>query len=110
MTPVTKSIDQTRNFASMVAQKQGWRLNSDSSFLDSLLEGLTTNYNRYGYYLCPCRDSEGSRIEDAKAICPCVWAREDIANHGHCFCALYLSPGFACSGKEPVGIPDRRNE
>lgn len=94
----------------MVAKKQGWKLNADLEFLDSLLEGLTTNFNRYGYYLCPCRDSDGSRAEDAKAICPCVWAREDIDKHGHCFCALYLSTSFAASGNPPTGIPDRRYE
>lgn len=106
----SKSLDQTRTFASMVANKQGWRLNGDSEFLDSLLEGLTTNFNRYGYYLCPCRDSDGSREMDAKAICPCVWARGDIEKHGHCFCALYLSPSFADLGNPPSGIPDRRYE
>lgn len=110
MTAGTKSIDNTRLFAAMVAQKQGWRLNPDSDFLETLLEGLTINYNRYGYYLCPCRDSDGSRKDDANAICPCVWAREDIQSHGHCYCALYLSVSFAESGKAPIGIPDRRYE
>ncbi len=92
----------------MVAAKQGWILNPDLEFYGSLVDGLRDNWNRYGYFLCPCRDSEGSRVEDARMICPCAWARSDIEIHGHCFCALYVSPVFAESGKEPGSIPDGR--
>lgn len=92
----------------MVAKKQGWVVNPDSDFTDSLFAGLTTNWNRYSYYLCPCRDSEGNREADAGVICPCRYARQDIDESGHCFCALYLSPTFAESGKCPGGIKDRR--
>ncbi len=103
-----KSIDDTRRFATMVAAKQGWELNPDTDFTDSLIEGLTVNWNRYGYFLCPCRDSDGSREADASVICPCAYARDDVAERGHCFCALYLRSGFAAAGGVPGGIPDRR--
>ena len=104
-----KDPGQTRTFTEMVAAKQGWTLNPDREFYESLVAGLMANWNRYGYFLCPCRDSEGTREGDAKAICPCAWARSDIEKYGHCFCALYLSKEFAASGKEPSGIPDGRN-
>jgi len=103
-----KTKDQTRLFAEMVAKKQGWTLNPDASFVDILLDGLATNWNRYGYFLCPCRDTEGSREADRAVICPCAYSWQDIEEHGHCYCALYLSPAFAAEGKEPGGIPDRR--
>jgi len=107
--PTQKTIEDTRLFASMVADKQRWTLNSDIEFQEILLEGLTTNWNRYGYYLCPCRDTDGSREADAAVLCPCRYARADIQEYGHCFCALYLRPDFAASGAEVKGIPDRRN-
>jgi ferredoxin-thioredoxin reductase catalytic subunit len=103
-----KSLEQTRTFAQMVAKKQGWVLNPDSGFTDSLVEGLTTNFNRYGYYLCPCRDTEGSREADKDVVCPCAYSWKDVEEKGHCYCALYLSPSFARSGQAPGGIPDRR--
>lgn len=103
-----KNIEDTRRFATMVAAKQGWELNPDAEFTESLLEGLTVNWNRYGYYLCPCRDSDGSREADAKVVCPCVYSRQDIDEFGHCFCALYLRAGFSAAGGTPGGIPDRR--
>jgi len=103
-----KTIADTRRFAEMVAEKQRWSLNTDTEFTDSLIDGLTVNWNRYGYFLCPCRDTEGSREVDAAVICPCSFAAPDIAEHGHCFCALYLDREFASRGKVPAGIPDRR--
>jgi ferredoxin-thioredoxin reductase catalytic chain len=103
-----KDADKTRAFARMVAQKQGWEIGPDASLVEMLVEGLTVNYNRYGYYLCPCRDSDGSREADRDAICPCVYARADIEDYGHCYCSLYASKSFLDSGAEATGIPDRR--
>lgn len=104
-----KKLEDTLRFATMVASKQGWELNPDTEFTSVLLEGLTTNWNRYGYFLCPCRDSDGSRETDADVICPCVFSKPDIDEHGHCYCALYLRAGFSASGGTPGGIPDRRS-
>ena len=106
---VKKTLEDTGRFADMVAEKQGWTVNPDTEFTKTLLEGLTTNWNRYGYYLCPCRDTEGSRETDAAVLCPCRYARADVSEHGHCFCALYLRTDFAKAGTEVHGIPDRRN-
>jgi ferredoxin-thioredoxin reductase catalytic chain len=105
-----KTAEQTRLFTSMVARKQGWLLNPDKVFYESLVEGLTYNFNRYGYFLCPCRDSDGTREADKKAVCPCLWSRLDVPEFGHCYCALYLSPEFSLAGAEPSGIKDRRYE
>jgi ferredoxin-thioredoxin reductase catalytic chain len=105
-----KSFDQTMTFAAMVAKKQGWALNPDGGFTKDLVEGLATNWNRYGYFLCPCRDTEGSREADSAVICPCAPSWTDIEERGHCYCALYLSPAFVASGKEPGSIPDRRSQ
>jgi ferredoxin-thioredoxin reductase catalytic chain len=103
-----KTYEDTATFAAMVARKQLWVLNPDAEFTKSLIEGLTTNWNRYGYFLCPCRDTEGSREADAKVICPCAPSWKDIEELGHCYCALYLERAFAAAGKEPRSIPDRR--
>jgi ferredoxin-thioredoxin reductase catalytic chain len=105
-----KNLEQALVFASMVAKKQGWVLNPDAEFTKDLAQGLTTNWNRYGYFLCPCRDTEGSREADAKVICPCAPSWKDIEEQGHCYCALYLDPAFAASGQEPRSIPDRSSQ
>ena len=103
-----KSPADVRLFTSMVAEKQGWTLCPDLEFYEILVEGLGENFNRYGYFMCPCRDTDGSREADRDSICPCSWSRRDISEHGHCYCALYLSRAFAESGRIPQSIPDRR--
>ncbi len=105
-----KTLEQTILFTQMVARKQGWALNPDRAFYESLIQGLMKNYNRYGYFLCPCRDTEGSYEADKPAICPCTWAKLDLAEFGHCYCALYLSKDFVAAGNTPRAIPDRRFE
>jgi ferredoxin-thioredoxin reductase catalytic subunit len=105
-----KSLEQTKHFTAMVAAKQGWVLSADAELYLDLVAGLTTNYNRYGYYLCPCRDSEGSRDLDRDVLCPCEYARADIAEYGHCYCSLYWSKEFAAKGTPAVAIPERRQD
>ena len=105
-----KTLEETRRFTRMVAEHQGWKLNRDTEFLESLVEGLTSNYNRYDYYLCPCRDTGGGREADKDIICPCVYCKPDQEEYGHCFCALYLTKEFHASGAEPAGIPERHPE
>jgi ferredoxin-thioredoxin reductase catalytic chain len=103
-----KDRDMTLRFVTMVADKQSWKLHPDKEFLDMLIEGLMTNYNRYGYFSCPCRDADGEREPDKDIICPCEYCRPDQEEYGHCYCGLYVIPEFFESGRIPQSIPERR--
>ncbi len=103
-----KTGDDTRRFVLMVSAKQGWRLHPDEDFLDMLIDGLTKNYNRYGYYACPCRAADGVREKDRDIICPCEYCLPDQAEYGHCYCGLYLTPDFFDRKEIPRSIPERR--
>lgn len=103
-----KTPENARAFVSAVAAHQGFSLARDEKFLDAISKGLAENYNRYGYYLCPCRDGEGEREADADIICPCDYNLPDQKEYGHCFCGLFLTKAFAESGKPPASIPERR--
>lgn len=103
-----KTIHDTLQFAQMVAAKHGWELHPDKEIFDILIEGLTTNYNRYGYYSCPCRDADGEREKDKDIICPCDYCPLDIKEYGHCYCGLYNDPQFIKSEGMPKSIPERR--
>jgi ferredoxin-thioredoxin reductase catalytic chain len=104
-----KDRDEVLRFVTMVANKQGWKLHPDREFLDMLVEGLMINYNRYGYFSCPCRDADGERDRDRDIICPCEYCRPDQEEYGHCYCGLYVIPEFFESGRTPQSIPERRN-
>ncbi len=105
-----KNPDDAALFVQKVSQKQGWVPNPDTEFRKKIEEGLAVNYNRFGYFLCPCRDGDGSREIDKDIICPCDYVRPDQQEYGHCFCGLFLSPEFAKSGEEIRTIPERRPE
>lgn len=104
----TKNTDDVYRFVRRVAEHQGWELNRDSGFLEDVVSGLRENYNRYGYFLCPCRDGDGDRTADRDIVCPCDYNIPDQQEFGHCFCGLFLSRKFAASGKQPQQIPERR--
>ncbi len=108
MGKIEKTVKDAEVFASMVAKKQGWALNPDRTFLDDLFHGLAKNFNRYGYYSCPCRDASGSRDIDSDIICPCQYCRPDQEEYGYCYCALYLTREYAGSGRVPSSLPERR--
>lgn len=103
-----KSLEDVHRFVTSVAHKQDWAVNPDQEFLRTVESGLQQNYNRHGYFLCPCRDGDGERERDRDIICPCVYNIPDQKEYGHCFCGLFLDKEFAASG-QPVGqIPERR--
>lgn len=103
-----KSYDDVSLFVSMVAQKKNWRMNRDREHLEMIVSGLAKNFNRYGYFSCPCRDADGVRDNDKDIICPCDYCVPDQEEFGHCYCGLYLTEEFYNSGREPEGIPERR--
>lgn len=105
---VKKTKDDGLKFQRMVADKQGWVLNPDHTLVEMLAEGLVINYNRYGYFACPCRDADGIKEKDKDIICPCAYCRPDQAQYGHCYCGLYLTQEFAKTGAVPHSIPERR--
>ena len=104
-----KTEEQTAGFVEAVAAHHNWTANPDSSFRDTLVNGLTANFNSYGYYLCPCRDGWADRAKDSDIICPCKYAADDISEYGHCYCALYLDKDFAADKREVQSIPERRD-
>ena len=107
---MAKATEDALTFARRVADYQGWALNPDADFVRDLAEGLATNHNRYGYFLCPCRDGVGEREKDRDIICPCDYNVPDQKEYGHCYCALFFDPEFVHNGKEPRPIPERRPE
>jgi ferredoxin-thioredoxin reductase catalytic subunit len=106
-----RTLENTEEFIQNAARHYGWVANPDDEFRGTIAEGLTTNAQRFGYYLCPCRDGDGDRDADADIVCPCVYAGPDIDDYGQCFCGLFLSKEKAASGDTAVNqIPERRYE
>lgn len=97
--------DDARRYAHQVARHRGWLVNPEESMTGTLVAGLASQASRYGHPYCPCRDVDGVAA-DRDVICPCVYAEADIAEHGQCYCALFLSPAKDASTVQ--SIPERR--
>lgn len=67
------------------AARGGYHLNPDPDTTMPLMEGLVTNIQRYGYGLCPCRLTGGSREADLDIICPCDYRDADLDEFDACF-------------------------
>lgn len=104
-----KRISDVEKFAELVAEKQGWSLNRDSQLLSDILKGLLVNYDRYGFFLCPCRDSWGIVSRDKDIKCPCSYSSDDINEFSRCYCGLFTKSGAVESDLESI-VPDRRPE
>ncbi|HYB68494.1 MAG TPA: ferredoxin-thioredoxin reductase catalytic domain-containing protein [Candidatus Acidoferrales bacterium] len=102
------TIEQVRQRAEADAKTNGYYLHPDPEFLKDLLEGLKRNEERYGYPSCPCRLASGKFELDRDIFCPCDYRDPDVAEHGCCYCALYVRKDLY-EGKTPIlPIPERR--
>ena len=81
-----------RSFVEKAAAHRGWQLCDDQELLADIVAGLEANFQRYGYFQCPCRDSWGTKEKDRDIICPCDYAAPDIETYGHCYCGLFFQP------------------
>jgi ferredoxin-thioredoxin reductase catalytic subunit len=104
-----KEIDEAYEKLKKETEARGYFLNADVEFVKNLIRGLLTNENRYGYWLCPCRLSSGSREKDLDVICPCDYKDDDLNDFGCCYCSLYVSYENLIN-KTYKSIPERRKK
>jgi len=106
LTEITLEIVRQR--AEADARTYGYYLNPDPQFLQSLLEGLKKNEERYGYPSCPCRLASGKFEFDRDILCPCDYRDPDVAEFGACYCALYVRKDIYEGKTELKPVPERR--
>ncbi|MCW4044129.1 MAG: ferredoxin:glutaredoxin reductase [Candidatus Bathyarchaeota archaeon] len=102
------TIDAVRQRAEADARTYGYYLNPDPQFLQSLLEGLKQNEERYSYPSCPCRLSSGKFEIDRDVICPCDYRDLDVQQYGACYCGLYVRKDVYEGKTVLQPVPERR--
>ncbi|MHA2053387.1 MAG: ferredoxin-thioredoxin reductase catalytic domain-containing protein [Candidatus Hodarchaeales archaeon] len=103
----SKTDDEVKQYISKIAQRNKWVLNKDLEIIQMLIEGLHQNFNRMGYFNCPCRDSQNDRHLDRDIICPCRYAAPDINEFGYCYCSLFFEENYDQNQVTKM-IPERR--
>ncbi len=104
------TIEEIWKRAESDAKTYGYHLNPDPVFLQSLLEGLQENQQRYGYLSCPCRLASGNFEFDRDILCPCDYRDPDVLEYGSCYCALYVRKDVHENKTVLNPIPERRPE
>jgi ferredoxin-thioredoxin reductase catalytic chain len=102
------TIDAVRQRAEADARTYGYYLNPDPQFLQSLLEGLKQNEERYSYPSCPCRLASGTFDYDRDVVCPCDYRDADVQQFGACYCGLYVRKDIYEGKAELQPVPERR--
>ena len=102
------NLERVKERAESDARTYGYYLNPDPAFLNSLLEGLRDNEERFGYPSCPCRLASGNLEIDRDIICPCDYRDPDVNEYGYCYCALYIRKDVFEEKRKIGQIPERR--
>ncbi len=103
-----KEKKELREVLRNIQEPLGYFFNRNEEQVDSLLQGLLTNRERYGYMSCPCRLATGEREKDRDIICPCVYRQPDVAEYGSCYCGLYVSNAWNDQEIIHQRVPERR--
>ena len=105
-----KTLSNVLEFLQAVTVKQELILNPDKEQVKTVAIGLMENYNAFGYFCCPCRESWEDRKKDRDITCPCAYCKPDIEEYGQCYCGLFVSEDVSVDGRELSSIPDRRDD
>jgi ferredoxin-thioredoxin reductase catalytic chain len=106
--PTPEEVERLSARLDQEAESAGYHLNPDRKFTLGLVHGMLVNEKRYGYWACPCRLASGVKKEDLDIICPCDYRDADIADHGACYCGLYVSREIVEGKRKLARIPERR--
>jgi len=101
------TLEMVKQRAEIDAKRNGYHLTPDLELLNTLLEGLKKNEERYGYPSCPCRMATGYFEIDRDIICPCDYRDPDVLEYGLCYCSLFIDVK-EMEGTEIKPIPERR--
>jgi len=106
--PKPQNAEQYFEILKVFSKRQGLIFNPDAELVRTLIEGLWTNKQRYGYPNCPCRLSCEDFEHDKDIFCPCVYAPPDIEEYGQCYCGLYVHQKVLDGTRETKQPPERR--
>lgn len=86
----TTAEDLKAYMAPFVA-RLGYKFNTDSDFVDMVLEGELEVLDRDGDVYCPCRVRTGDPKQDVKIVCPCIpFYLADFTAMRKCWCGLFI--------------------
>lgn len=102
--PPDTTVQDLKDFMEPFAARVGYKFNTETEFVDEVLESELEILERDGDIYCPCRVRSGDPKEDAQIVCPCIpFYREQFARLRKCWCGLFILSDVE-DGGELLGV------
>lgn len=98
------TIADLKEYMGPFAERLGYKFNTETEFVDEVLESELEILERDGDVYCPCRVRTGDPKEDLKIVCPCIpFYRDEFAGIRKCWCGLFILSDVE-DGAELLGV------
>lgn len=98
------TIEDLKTYMGPFAAHLGYKFNTETEFVDEVLESEIEILERDGDVYCPCRIRTGDPKEDLKIVCPCIpFFADQFAALGKCWCGLFILETIA-DGADLIGV------
>ena len=98
------TIDDLKAYMGPFAERLGYKFNTETDFVDEVLQSELEILDRDGDVYCPCRVRTGNPKEDAQIVCPCIpFYRDEFAAISKCWCGLFILAGVE-DGADLIGV------
>lgn len=85
------TIDDLKAYMAPFADRLGYKFNTETEFVDEVLESEIGILAESGDVYCPCRVRSGDPRDDVKIVCPCIpFYRDEFAALKKCWCGLFI--------------------
>jgi ferredoxin-thioredoxin reductase catalytic chain len=102
--PAETTIDDLKEYMEPFAAHLGYKFNTETDFVDDVLESELVVLERDGDVYCPCRMRTGDPKEDLKIVCPCIpFYADQFAAMQKCWCGLFIREDVE-DGAELIGV------
>ena len=98
------TIADLKAYMEPFAAHLGYKFNTETDFVDDVLESELVVLDRDGDVYCPCRMRSGDPKEDLKIVCPCIaFYADQFAAMQKCWCGLFIRTDVE-DGAELIGV------
>jgi nitrite reductase/ring-hydroxylating ferredoxin subunit/ferredoxin-thioredoxin reductase catalytic subunit len=98
------TVDDLKCYMGPFVAHLGYKFNTETDFVDEVLESEIEILERDGDVYCPCRIRTGDPKEDLKIVCPCIpFFADQFAAMGKCWCGLFILESVE-DGGELIGV------
>jgi nitrite reductase/ring-hydroxylating ferredoxin subunit/ferredoxin-thioredoxin reductase catalytic subunit len=98
------TIDDLKAYMVPFALRLGYKLNTETEFVDEVLASEIEILDSTGDVYCPCRVRTGDPKADVAIVCPCIpFYRDQFSAMRKCWCGLFVRTDVE-DGAELIGI------